>query len=449
MGHDAQLDLAVVGAGDQAAGGSHKGLAHAPALGGAHRDVLQVGLVAGQPPRDRHSLRIVGVYPAGARVRQLGQFVGVGALELGQAPMLQDLGRQRIVFGQLFQHFFVGAGCAGGGFLDHRQAELSEENLANLLRAAQVEGLACQGVGFALELQDALAQLMALQRQHGPVNQHAVALNAVQGLAAGDLHLVDKAQPVVGLQLGPKRMVDSERLVRVLARVFGGAGDIDLRERNLPRPLAAQVFIADTAAPQVAQSQAGQPVRLVHLEHIALQHGVVHIALHLDAVVGEYMAVILDVLAQLGPAGVLQPGFQAGQHLSPGQLLGRTRVVVGQRHIGGLTRLHRKAHAHDLGAHLIKRGGLGVKRHQICRLNARQPELKSWPIQQSVATQGNGWGHVAGRAWLARGRGLSLGFVKQAGLGWAWCFTRTGLPDTRGTTGPRQSLEAEFFIKNL
>ena len=318
-----------------------------------------------------------------------------------------------------------------------------------MLGAAQVEGLACQGVGFALELQDALAQLMALQRQHGPVNQHAVALNAVQGLAAGDLHLVDKAQPVVGLQLGPKRMVDSERLVRVLARVFGGAGDVDLRERNLPSPLAAQVFIADTAAPQVAQSQAGQPVRLVHLEHIALQHGVVHIALHLDAVVGEYMAVVLDVLAQLGPAGVLQPGFQAGQHLSPGQLLGRTRVVVGQRHIGGLTRLHRKAHAHDLGAHLIKRGGLGVKRHQICRLNARQPELKSWPIQQGVATQGNGWGHVAGRAWLARGRGLSLGFVKQAGLGWAWCFTRTGLPDTRGTTGPRQSLEAEFFIKNL
>ena len=35
-------------------------------------------------------------------------------------------------------------------------------------------------------------------------------------------------------------------------------------------------------------------------EHIALQHGVVGIALHLDAVVGKHMAVVFDVLTQLG-----------------------------------------------------------------------------------------------------------------------------------------------------
>jgi hypothetical protein len=70
------------------------------------------------------------------------------------------------------------------------------------------------------------------------------------------------------------------------------------------RALAAQVFVADAGAAQVALGQAGQAVGLVHFQHVALQHGVVRIALHLDAVVGEHMAVVLDVLAQLGLWGL-------------------------------------------------------------------------------------------------------------------------------------------------
>jgi hypothetical protein len=48
--------------------------------------------------------------------------------------VLQNLGGQRKVFGQFFQHFFVGAGRAGGGFFDHRKAQFAKENFANLLR---------------------------------------------------------------------------------------------------------------------------------------------------------------------------------------------------------------------------------------------------------------------------------------------------------------------------
>ena len=107
-----------------------------------------------------------------------------------------------------------------------------------------------------------------------------------------------------------------------------------LIKADLVGALAAQVFKADAAAPQVALGQAGQAVRHVHFQHIALQHGVVGIALHLDAVVGKHMAVVLDVLAQLFCSRVLQPGLELGQHLIAVQLRGRIGVAVGHRNVG-------------------------------------------------------------------------------------------------------------------
>ena len=50
-----------------------------------------------------------------------------------------------------------------------------------------------------------------------------------------------------------------------------------------------------------------------------------HITAHLNAVVGQHMAVVFDVLAQLGVAWVFQPGLEARQHLGFGQLRGCVR----------------------------------------------------------------------------------------------------------------------------
>ena len=211
--------------------------------------------------------------------------------------MLQNFGGQGKVFGQFFQHFFVGAGRAGGGFFDHGQAQFAKKYLANLLGAAQVKRLAGQGVGLGLQLHNAGAQSLALRGQRGRVNQHAVALDAVERLAAVDFQLVNKGQTCIGLHPGPKRLVHFQGHVGVFAGVLGGAGDIDLVKADLVCTLAAHVFKTEPAAAQVALSQTLQTVRLVHLNHIALQHGVVHITTHLDAVVGKHMAVVFDVLA--------------------------------------------------------------------------------------------------------------------------------------------------------
>ena len=354
VGHDAQLDLRIVGAGNHSPLRGNKGFAHAAAFGRAHRNVLQVRVVAGQTPSHRHRLGVMRVHAARAWMRQLGQLVGVSALELGQAAVLQQLGRQRVIFGQLFQHFFIGAARAGRCLLHHGHAQLVEENFAQLLGRSQVEGLAGNLVSLVFQLHDARAQVVALLGQLGRINQHAVALNTVQGLAGRDFQLINVAQGTTGFQLGPQHAVHIQRLVSVFTGVGCGLVQGHLGKWNLVRTLAAQVFIGQPSAIGVAQRQTAQAVGAVHFQHIALQHGVVRIALHLNAGVGQHMAVVLDVLAQLGLARIFQPGLEARDHLVKRQLLRRIWPGMAQRNISRLTRLHAAGDADNLGPHFVK-----------------------------------------------------------------------------------------------
>ena len=151
-----------------------------------------------------------------------------------------------------------------------------------------------------------------------------------------------------------------QREVGVFTGVLGGFSHIDLGKRNLMHAFATQVFIRQTLATQMPLGQAGQAMRLVHFQHIALQHGVVHIALHLNALVGKHMAVVLHMLTKFVFMGVLKPRLQSRQHFQQRQLRGRIGGVVTQGNVSRLARLYAHADAHDLRLHLHQRGGFGV-----------------------------------------------------------------------------------------
>ena len=89
---------------------------------------------------------------------------------------------------------------------------------------------------------------MALGGQCGRINQHAIALNAVQRLAAGDLQPINEPELVIRLYLRPQNPMHFQRLVGVLDGVFRRLGDIDLVEADLVGALATQVFKGDATA---------------------------------------------------------------------------------------------------------------------------------------------------------------------------------------------------------
>ena len=228
----------------------------------------------------------------------------------------------------------------------------------------------------AFQLQHAQAEFVALARELLCIDLHAVALDAEQHFAGLDFQLVDAAQLVFLLELRPQGLVYLQGKVGILAGIYRGLTHRHLAEGNLAGTLAAQVFVAQAAAVDMALGQAFQSVRLVRLQHIALQHGVVDIATHLDAVIGEHMPVVLDVLAQLGVAGIFQPGSQALQHLVQWQLFRRFRRLMAERDIGRLPRLHTQADAQDARLQRIERGGFGIQGRQLSLLDAGEPGVK-------------------------------------------------------------------------
>ena len=373
VGHDAQLNLAVVGAGNHPARRGDEGLANAPPLGRAHGDVLQIGLVAGQPPRHGHGLRVVGVHAPGARQGHVGQLVGVGVFQLGQAAVLQNFGGQGVVVGQFFQHLFVGTAPAGGRFFHHGHAQLVKKDFAQLLGAGQVERLPGQFIRRLLQRDDARTQVVALARQLLCINRHAVALHAQQRLAGGHLQGINVLQPRLCLNLRPQHAVHVQGLVGIFAGVGAGLVQRHLGKGDLVFAFAAQVFVAQAGAARVAQRQAFQAVRAVDFQHIALQHGVVLVAAHGDAVVGQHVLVVLDMLAQLGLAGILQPGLELGQHVGQRQLLHGIQTFVAQRNVGRFARLHAQRNADQLRLQGVEAVGLGVDGGQFCGMDFGQP----------------------------------------------------------------------------
>ena len=133
MRHDSQLDLGVVRGDDAVALGGDEGLANAPAFFRANRNVLQVRVRGRQAPRGGDRLVVGGVDAPRFGVDHARQLVGVGALQFGQAAVLQQQARQGVVQRQFLQDLFRRGWCTLGRLLEHRQFELGEQYFAELL----------------------------------------------------------------------------------------------------------------------------------------------------------------------------------------------------------------------------------------------------------------------------------------------------------------------------
>ena len=111
------------------------------------------------------------------------------------------------------------------------------------------------------------------------------------------------------------------------AGVHGAGGSTsDLRRTDLCAPFAAEVFVAEgLCGPQMALARSSRLVGLVALQHVGLQHGVVVRCRRPDAVVGQHMAVVLEVLAELGWASDSNQGFSVASTSSRGSCDGAGR----------------------------------------------------------------------------------------------------------------------------
>src|SRR5665213_1050756 len=95
--------------------------------------------------------------------------------------------------------------------------------------------------------------------------------------------------------------------ISIFRRILGGTFDRHFVKANLIGALAAHVFVADARAIQMATRKIIQAVVAMRLQNIGLQQSVVRNTLQANAVVLQYVGVVLQILSDLSGSRVLEP----------------------------------------------------------------------------------------------------------------------------------------------
>ena len=187
-----------------------------------------------------------------------------------------------------------------------------------------------------------------------------------------------------GSDLRVQPAVQLQTEISVFRTILGSFGDLDLIEANLVGAFAAQIFKGNGFESEMAQRELTEVVPahagFSGFEYIGLQQRVVRDAGQGDAMIGENVLVVLQVLPDLGVVRAFQPGGKARQYLLAGQLHGRAGIIVGQRNIGRLTRCDGEGNADQTRGKRIEAGGFGVESDEWRALDFLEPDLESCPV---------------------------------------------------------------------
>src|SRR3954468_16781351 len=107
-----------------------------------------------------HALRL--------RVHISRQRVRIGGLELGNLAPVQDFARDldTLLFGKLLQYVRARGPCAGRRLARARKSHLAEQDVAELLRAAEIDALARELGDLVLEPRSLLREIRGESAQH-------------------------------------------------------------------------------------------------------------------------------------------------------------------------------------------------------------------------------------------------------------------------------------------
>ena len=201
LGKKPQLDLRIVGGHKLHARRGDEGAADLAAVLGTHRNVLQIGIGRRQPAGRCRSERVVGVHPMGGQIDEAGQRVRVGRFQLRHLPPVEDHLRQLVaLLSEVFERARPGRPLPSLGLGAARQSELAVKNIAELLGAAGIDGLAGFPVDLGFQPCRLLRKLAGEPREHLAVDGNAAALHAgkhgherpLQGLVNGEHALGDE-----------------------------------------------------------------------------------------------------------------------------------------------------------------------------------------------------------------------------------------------------------------
>ena len=239
-----------------------------------------------------------------------GQRVGVGALELGDAAIVEDALDDGMCASDHRQRLFVGGELAGGRLLRLLdQLEFVEEHFAELLVRVHVELASGQPLDVGLGGGHLLGELHAEVGQHGGVDPDAFQLHRGERGQHGHFDFVENFLLTGLLEHGLQFFAELPRHVGVLGGVAG-----DLRHRHVGHAALVRTLGTDErrdADGRIAEEPFGQVVHavaLVGFDQGVGDHGVEERLGDGEAMGLENGEVELEVVADLQSGGSEERG---------------------------------------------------------------------------------------------------------------------------------------------
>ena len=260
--------------------------------------------------------------------------------------------------GQSFQRFLIGAGLAVDGRLAvGAEALFLEQHLAQLLDRGDVELTARQLVNALFEIDQLPIHVRAEAVQIRHVEADAVEFHVGEHVDQRNLQVVVEAAQI--LQLRFQQLGQAPGDVGIFAGVLGHFVARHLIHAFLVLALADQIGDGNHL---MLQMLLGQDLHAVDafagMQQIIGDHRIAGDAGQVDAVLAQHLHVVLDVLIDLGDAGIFEDRLQLGQRRGRVERRFSQRPTQGQ--VLRLAGLPGKGQAHDVGP-----ARLQVRRFQI------------------------------------------------------------------------------------
>ena len=206
---DTELDLRIIGVDEDAARLRHENGPETAAQLRPHRDVLQVRIRRRDAPRRGHHL-IELPMDAAIRLNIVQKPLRIGRVQLRKRTVIQDIRHDLVVLGELLKHIRRGR-VTGLRLLAALHAELSEQDLPELLRRVDVELLARLRVDPRLQRLDAGPKLHAIVDERLLIDEDTGTLHIVQCIHERHLNLLIERPLLELLQLRENLLRTAER----------------------------------------------------------------------------------------------------------------------------------------------------------------------------------------------------------------------------------------------
>jgi hypothetical protein len=198
------------------------------------------------------------MHAAAERIDELRQRVHVRRLQLRKLAVLEDLGHDLVLVAQRLESVRVRR-VAGLGSLAHRQPQVLEQDLRQLLRRVEVELLPGQLFDARLDRRELPAELVLHLLEVRHIDGDALGLHVGEDARERQLDLVKEVIDAEVAHLGFEAWTQVEDRLRAARRKLGGFALRDRRRlaRRAPRPqqlLAAHELHAEELARQVLEA---------------------------------------------------------------------------------------------------------------------------------------------------------------------------------------------------